>query len=351
MLETSARLLRLLSLLQSPRAWPGSELAERLGVSGRTVRNDIERLRTLGYPVDATRGSTGGYRLASGSAMPPLLLEDDEAVAVTVAVRTVAQSSLAGMEETSLQALAKLEQVLPARLRRRVKALQEYTVPVPADRQVPGVDTGLLMTLTAACRDRERLRLDYRDHTGAATGRVVEPQRVVNWGRRWYLVAWDVDRDAWRTFRVDRITPRTPAGPRFPPRGDPEGDAAAYVAGKVSAAAWRHRARVTVHAPASAVLERVNPAVGVVEPVDQETCVLVTGADTLEGLAVHLGLLGYDFTVTEPAELVAYLRRLAGRYARSTPAPAAPETGTGAAAGAASAPEGPDGSSPAASSR
>lgn len=318
MLETSARLLRLLSLLQSPREWPGTELAERLGVSGRTVRNDIERLRTLGYPVDATRGSAGGYRLAAGSAMPPLLLEDDEAVAVTVAVRNVAGSSMAGMEETSLQALAKLEQVLPPRLRRRVRALQQYTVPVPADRPAPAVDTDVLMTLTAACRDRERLRLDYRDHAGASTRRLVEPQRVVNWGRRWYLVAWDVDRDDWRTFRADRITPRTPSGPRFAAREDPEGDAAAYVAGKASAAAWRHRARVTVHAPAAAVLERINPAVGSVEAVDAETCVLDTGADSLDTLAVHLGMLGHDFTVTEPAELVEHLRELAARYARST---------------------------------
>ncbi|MFD4690594.1 helix-turn-helix transcriptional regulator [Streptomyces sp. NPDC058463] len=318
MLETSARLLRLLSLLQSPREWPGTELAERLGVSGRTVRNDIERLRTLGYPVDATRGSTGGYRLAAGSAMPPLLLEDDEAVAVTVAVRNVAGSSMAGMEETSLQALAKLEQVLPPRLRRRVRALQLYAVPVPADRPAPAVDTDVLMTLTAACRDHERLRLDYRDHAGASTRRLVEPQRVVNWGRRWYLVAWDVDRDDWRTFRADRITPRTPSGPRFAPREDPEGNAAAYVAGKASAAAWRHRARVTVHAPAAAVLERINPAVGSVEAVDAETCVLDTGADSLDTLAVHLGMLGHDFTVTEPAELVEHLKELAARYARST---------------------------------
>ncbi|MFE6039329.1 helix-turn-helix transcriptional regulator [Streptomyces sp. NPDC056452] len=318
MLETSARLLRLLSLLQSPREWPGTELAERLGVSGRTVRNDIERLRTLGYPVDATRGSAGGYRLAAGSAMPPLLLEDDEAVAVTIAVRNVAGSSMAGMEETSLQALAKLEQVLPPRLRRRVRALQQYTVPVPADRPAPAVDTDVLMTLTAACRDHERLRLDYRDHAGASTRRLVEPQRVVNWGRRWYLVAWDVDRDDWRTFRADRITPRTPSGPRFAPREDPEGNAAAYVAGKASAAAWRHRARVTVHAPAAAVLERINPAVGSVEAVDAETCVLDTGADSLDTLAVHLGMLGHDFTVTEPAELVEHLRELAARYTRST---------------------------------
>ncbi|MET9589592.1 YafY family protein [Streptomyces sp. NPDC006516] len=318
MLETSARLLRLLSLLQSPREWPGSELAERLGVSGRTVRNDIERLRTLGYPVDATRGSTGGYRLAAGSAMPPLLLDDEEAVAVTVALRNVARSALAGTEETSVSALAKLEQVLPSRLRRRVRALQQYAVPVPADRPAPGADTDLLMTLTAACRDHERLRMDYRDHSGSSARRLVEPQRVVNWGRRWYLVAWDVDREDWRTFRVDRLTPRLPAGPRFAPREDPEGNAATYVAGQVSAAAWRHRARVTVHAPAAAVLERINPAVGSVETVDAETCVLDTGADSLDSLAVHLGMLGFDFTVTEPPELVAHLRELAARYARST---------------------------------
>ncbi len=327
MLETSARLLRLLSLLQSPREWPGSELAERLGVSGRTVRTDIERLRELGYPVGATRGPAGGYRLAAGAAMPPLLLEDDEAVAVAVALRTVAQGALSGVEEVSLRALAKLEQVLPSRLRRRVRALQQYTAPVPADRPSPAVDTETLMTLAAACRDRERLRLDYRDHAGTATRRLVEPQRVVSWGRRWYLVAWDVDRDDWRLFRVDRLTPRTPAGPRFAPREDPEGDAARFVAGRASAAAWRYRARVTVHAPAAAVLERVNPAVGVVEAVDADTCVLDTGADSPDSLAVHLGMLGYEFTVTGPPELVAHLEDLAGRYAKATrpPSSAAPD--------------------------
>ena len=318
MLETSARLLRLLSLLQTPREWPGSELAERLGVSGRTVRNDIERLRELGYPVDASRGSTGGYRLAAGTAMPPLLLADDEAVAVTIGLRTLAEGAMTGMEETALQALAKLEQVLPARLRRRVGALRRYAVPVPADRPAPKVAADVLTTLTAACRDRERLRLDYRDHAGGSTRRVVEPQRVVNWGRRWYLVAWDVDRDDWRTFRVDRLSPRTPTGPRFAARADPEGDAAAYVSRKVSAAAWRHRARVVVHAPADAVLNRINPAVGTVEAVDEHTCVLDTGADSLETLAVYLGMLGCEFDVREPPELVAHLRELTGRYARST---------------------------------
>ncbi|MET7620845.1 YafY family protein [Streptomyces sp. NPDC005408] len=320
MLETSARLLRLLSLLQTAREWPGAELAERLGVSGRTVRNDIDRLRELGYPVDAARGPAGGYRLAAGTAMPPLLLDDEEAVAVTIALRTVAQGALSGMEETSLQALAKLEQVLPARLRRRVKTLQTYTVPVPPDRPQPAVDTEVLTTLTAACRDHERLRFDYRDHKGSATRRTAEPHRVVSWGRRWYLVAWDVERGDWRTFRVDRIEPRTPTGPRFTPRALPNGgDVAAYVARNVSAAAWSHRARVTVHAPADAVAERINPAVGVVEAVDDTSCLLDTGADSLDTLGVYLGMLGYDFDVTGPPELLAHLRELARRYGRSTP--------------------------------
>jgi predicted DNA-binding transcriptional regulator YafY len=202
---------------------------------------------------------------------------------------------------------------------------------VPADTPRPSVDADLLTTLASACRDRERLRLDYRDHQGSSSRRVVEPQRLVNWGRRWYLVAWDVDRDDWRTFRVDRITPRLPAGPRFAARADPDGNAAAYVSRKVSAAAWRHRARVLVHAPAAAVLDRVNPAVGVVEEVDADTCVLDTGADSLDSLAVHLGMLGFDFEVTEPPELVEHLRALAERYGRSTPSggPANPNSDSG----------------------
>ncbi|MFE5805012.1 helix-turn-helix transcriptional regulator [Streptomyces sp. NPDC056491] len=319
MLDTSARLLRLLSLLQTARSWPGSELAERLGVSGRTVRNDIDRLRELGYPVDATRGTTGGYRLGAGAVMPPLLLDDEEAVAVTIALHTAAQGTVPGTEETSLRALAKLEQVLPSRLRRRVRALRAYTVAVPADRPAPAVSAEVLTVLVSACRDRERLRFDYLDHAGASTRRIVEPYRAVNWGRRWYLVAWDVEREDWRTFRADRIRPRTPAGPRFAPREAPDGDLAAYVSRRVSGAAWRYRARVTVHAPAAVVLERINPAVGTVEAIDAGSCVLMTGADTVQTLAVHLGMLDCDFDVTGPEELVTHLRLLAERCARSTP--------------------------------
>jgi predicted DNA-binding transcriptional regulator YafY len=324
MVETSARLLRLLSLLQSPRDWTGAELAERLGVTGRTVRTDVERLRSLGYPVHATRGSAGGYRLGAGASLPPLLLDDEEAVAVTLGLRTAAGGAIAGIGEASLRALVKLEQVLPGRLRRRVAALQAYTVAVPHDAGGPVVDPALLSTLAAACRDCEGLRFDYADHSGAGSRRDVEPYRLVNWGRRWYLSAYDRGRAGWRTFRVDRITLRVPNNPRFAPRPLPTGDVAAYVSGRVSAAAWRYRARVVVHAPAAEVADRINPAVGTVEPVDERTCVLDTGADSVETLAVHLGLLDRDFTVTEPPELVAYLRRLAGRYAVSVPTAASP---------------------------
>jgi predicted DNA-binding transcriptional regulator YafY len=317
MLETSARLLRLLALLQTRADWTGAELAGKLGVTGRTVRNDVERLRELGYPVHATRGAVGGYRLGAGAALPPLLLDDEEAVAVAVGLRTATGGAIAGIEESSLRALAKLEQVLPSRLRRRVNALQAYTVPVPRDGGGPVVDPAVLTLLAGACRDHERLRFDYRDHGGAAGLRVAEPYRLVNWGRRWYLVAFDVDRGDWRTFRVDRIEPRTPTGPRFTPRELPEGDVAAYVSRRVSAAAWRYRARVTVRAPAATIAERITPAVGTVEAVDEHTCVLDTGADTVETLAVHLGLLGADFTVDGPPELVAHLRELSARYGRA----------------------------------
>lgn len=325
MLETSARLLRLLSLLQSTPDWTGADLAARLRVSGRTVRADVERLRALGYPVLGTRGSVGGYRLGAGAALPPLLLDDEEAVAVTVGLRTAAAGgAIAGIEEASLRALAKLEQVLPSRLRRRVSALQTYTVPVPRADDGPAVDPGLLAGLAAACRDREGLRFDYDDHAGTSSERDVEPYRLVNWGSRWYLLAYDLGRDDWRTFRVDRIRPRTPNNPRFNPRPLPTDDVAAYVSGRVSAAAWRYTAKVTVRAGAPVVAEKINPAVGTVEPLDEHTCVLHTGADSIGTLAVYLGLLDQDFEVTEPPELVEHLRRLARRYALSVPTAASP---------------------------
>src|SRR5215217_6068452 len=216
MLGTSARLLRLLSLLQARRDWTSTELATRLGVTTRTIRNDMDRLRRLGYPVDARPGVAGGYRLGTGGALPPLLLDDEEAVAVAVGLRTAASGSIAGIEETSVRALAKLQQMLPSRLRHRVNALWTSTIPVPGDG--PTVDAEVLTAIAGACRDHQRLRFDYLDHSGAASVRTVEPHRLVCWGRRWYLLAWDTDRQEWRSFRVDRLQPRTPTGPRFTPR-------------------------------------------------------------------------------------------------------------------------------------
>jgi predicted DNA-binding transcriptional regulator YafY len=316
MLETSARLLRLLSLLQTRRDWTGAALAERLGVTARTVRRDVDRLRSLGYPVSATTGVAGGYRLGAGAALPPLLLDDDEAVAVAVGLRTAAGGTVAGIEETSLRALAKLEQVLPERLRRRVNALQSVTVPLALGGATVAPDT--LMLIATACRDHRRLRFEYRNHDGAAGSRDVEPHRLVHTGRRWYLVAWDASRKDWRTFRVDRIEPRSPAGPRFTPRDAPDEDVAAYVSWAVSSGQHRYRARFTLHAPIEAVADRVPPTSGLLEGMDAHRCRLYTGSNSLDALAVYVGLIGVDFEVHEPPELVEHIRTLAGRLGRAT---------------------------------
>ena len=315
MLETSARLLRLLSLLQARRDWTGAELAGRLGVTTRTIRNDIGRLRGLGYPVDARPGVAGGYRLGAGGAMPPLLLDEEEAVAVAIGLRTAASGSIAGIEETSMRALAKLQQVLPSRLRRQVSALRAYALPVPA--RGTQVDPDVLTLIASACRDHERLRFDYLAHSGAASRRSVEPYRLVNDRRRWYLVAFDTDRDAWRTFRVDRIEPRTPAGPRFTPRAlPPDQEIAAQVARGAGEEAWRYRARVIVHAPAAHVLSRL-PIPMEVESLGEDRCAFEPGSDHPEMLALYLGMLDADFIIVDSPELVAALRKLTGRYQRA----------------------------------
>jgi predicted DNA-binding transcriptional regulator YafY len=313
-MDTSERMLKLLSLLQARPDWTGRELAERLGVTARTVRNDVERLRRLGYPVHASPGVGGGYRLGAGAALPPLLLDDEEAVAVAVGLRTAAGGAVAGIEETSLRALAKLEQVLPSRLRHRVNALHSAMATVPGDG--PTVDAGVLTAIAAATRDRERLRFDYRHHDGSSSVRDVEPHRMVSWGRRWYLVAWDAGKRDWRTFRVDRMRPRLPTGPRFVPRKVPGGDVTAYVERTVGRATWRYRARVLLHVPAEALAGRLPPAVEL-EPVDERSCIATTGADDPYLLALYLGMLDVDFDVIDAPELAEELRKLARRYARA----------------------------------
>lgn len=313
MLETSARLLRLLSLLQLRRDWSGADLADRLGVSARTIRRDVDKLRELGYPVAASTGTAGGYRLGPGAQLPPLLLDDEEAVAVAVGLRTAA--AVTGIEETSVRALAKLEQVLPNRLRRRVNALQSYTVPVPGTG--PTVDAEVLTVVAAACRDHERLRFDYESHDGTSTLRVTEPHRLVAKGRRWYLVAWDVERDDWRTFRADRIRPRVPAGPRFAPREPPSQDLADWVTRGTWGAGWRYDVRVLLHTPKSEVTARVPAYIGEFEEIDAASCVFTTGTETLETAATYLGLLGADFEVLDPPELREHLRTLSQRFAKA----------------------------------
>ncbi|MBF6172179.1 helix-turn-helix transcriptional regulator [Nocardia blacklockiae] len=314
MLETSARLLRLLSLLQSRRDWPGAELAQRLQVTTRTVRKDVERLRELGYPVEARPGVDGGYRLGVGGALPPLLLDDEEAIAVVLGLRTAAGGSVAGVAESSVRALLKLQQLLPPRLRRRADAFQ-HTLPVPF--RGPRVDAATLTVIAAACRDHEQLRFDYRSHPGAETRRLVEPYRLVNHRQRWYLMAWDLERSDWRTFRVDRLRPRTPAGPRFTPRPlPPDDEITARVERGVGEATWRFRARVVVHAPADRVRERL-PIPADITPLDAERCVFEPGSDSPELLALYLGMLDADFEVTDSPELAAAIRGLIERYQRA----------------------------------
>jgi predicted DNA-binding transcriptional regulator YafY len=313
MLETSARLLRLLSLLQAHREWSGAQLADRLGVTPRTVRRDVDRLRELGYPVNASPGTGGGYQLGAGAELPPLLLDDDEAVAVAVGLRTAAGQGIEGIGETSVRALAKLEQVLPGRLRRRVGALNAFTVPMMRGPQPSAVDPAVLTELANACRDAERLRFEYRDHSGAATRRTVEPHRLVCTERRWYLVAWDVDRADWRTFRVDRVTPTPPHGPRFTPREAPAEDLAAYVSRGVSTRVYASHAVVRLLAPLHEAAERISPSAGTLEAYDEHSCLLRTGAPSLDVMAIHVLMTGVEFEVVEPDGLTETIRTLRDR--------------------------------------
>jgi predicted DNA-binding transcriptional regulator YafY len=315
--RTSSRLLTLLSLLQTRRDWPGSELADRLEVSGRTIRRDVERLRELGYPVESLTGPAGGYRLRAGTAMPPLLLEDDEAIAIAVGLRTAARASVSGIEETAVRALVKLEQVLPAHLRRRVTALSAATISVPA--AGPTVDPQDLTMIAAACRDSECVRFAYETRDGTESRRLVEPHALVNLGRRWYLVAWDRGREAWRTFRVDRLTRPSAAGRRFVPRTLPAKDPARYVEQSIAAAPNRFEARVILHAAAEEIVGRVPFHWGTITPIDSESCEYRTGDDELTRLALRIAMLGVDFELHEPPELSEHLHALAERLQRGAP--------------------------------
>lgn len=314
MAATTPRVLRLLALLQH-RAHSGRELSDRLGVTDRTLRNDIHRLRELGYPVHANRGSVGGYRLGRGTTMPPLLLDDDEAVAVALAMSVAEDGSLgiSGLDEHLTRALRKIEQILPKRLQRKVSAVLDSTAIGPAttgsrepDAPVPA---GVLTTLAEAIR-----RTTAVDIEESGTIAEVEPYRLINWQRRWYVVAYSMETHEWTAIPAARITSATTGSRVFAPRSLPDDDLVAFVMRHIASTGWRVHARITVFAPAETVVARINPAVGVVEAVDDRTCVLLTGADALETIAIYLSMLMMDFRVDGPPELVEHIRTLAGRY-------------------------------------
>jgi predicted DNA-binding transcriptional regulator YafY len=315
-MTTSGRLLALLSLLQARRDWPGAELADRLGVSGRTIRRDVERLRDLGYPVDSLTGPAGGYRLRAGTAIPPLLLDDEEAIAIAVGLRTAARASVTGIEETAVRALVKLEQVLPAHLRRRVQAVGSATISPPVGG--PTVDPQHLTTLAAACRDCERLRFAYTSRDGTESRREVEPHALVHLGRRWYLLAWDSRRTDWRSFRVDRLDRPASTGVRFTARTLPAEDPAVFVRQSLMGAPNRYEARIRLHAPKDEMAGRVPAYWGTLHSIDAHTCEYRTGDDDLRWLALRVAMIGVDFEVHEPPELIEHLRALGDRLERAT---------------------------------
>ncbi len=307
-------MLRLLSLLQTHRYWPGSELAERLEVSGRTLRRDVDRLRDLGYQVDAVRGVAGGYQLRAGGSLPPLLLEDEEAVAVAVGLRTAATSAVAGTDDWSVQALAKVIALMPPRLRRRVDAVSSQTESPGPWEGAPTFDASVLTTLAQACRDSEALRFGYTARESEETQRRVEPFRLVSLGRRWYLVADDRDRQDWRSFRLDRITDPTPTGQRFRPRELPADDALTFVRQGIRSMPQRYAVRVAIATEPAAVARQVGRW-GTVTPTGTG-CVLEMNVDDLAWPLMVLSSLDADFTVESPPELRERVAAVGSRFAR-----------------------------------
>lgn len=303
-MDAAERLLKLLGLLEGRIDWTAEELARRMEVTTRTIRRDIARLRSLGYPVEAMSGPGGGYRLGAGGKMPPLLLDDEEALAVALGLRVSATSAVGGLEDASLSAMAKLEHVLPPRLRSRLEDVSEATtstlIAAGAD-----VDHSSLSVVARTIRKRERLRCTYVDSEGRVTERHIEPTRLVHTGRRWYLVSFDLDRDDWRTFRLDRVSDPTPTGMRAKARRGP--DPVELVQRGITVEAWRFPAAVILEAPARRAERLIPPTVGTVEEIDEERCRLIIGADEMTWLARYLLSLPVGFDVEEPEELRAEL--------------------------------------------
>jgi predicted DNA-binding transcriptional regulator YafY len=315
MSETTSRVLQLLGLFQGRRVWTGEELAERLGVTTRSVRRDVERLRDLGYPVHASKGHGGGYQLGAGAALPPLLLDPDEAVAMAVCLRLAAGGSVAGVGESALRALSKLDQVMPARLRSQVSAVHDTTVTLTSNHSDSPVEPDVLMTLARASRDHEHVSAGYVDIRGNATQRRLEPYQLVTTGRRWYLMAYDRDRQDWRSLRLDRMADVRALGSTFTPREAP--DAAAYVRRSISSSPYRFTARVRYHATQEQIAQVFPPTSVEIEPDGADACIVTTGADDPERMVLYLGMPGYDFEVLSPPEVVDAVRTVADRLRRA----------------------------------
>ena len=314
--ETTGRVLQLLGLLQSRRTWTGEELAERLDVTTRSVRRDIERLRELGYPVQASKGQGGGYQLGAGAALPPLLLDPDEAVAMAVCLRLAAGGSVAGVGESALRALSKLDQVMPSRLRSQVSAVHDATVTLAPNSSDAPVEPEVLMTLARACRDHEHVSADYTDIRGNHTQRRLEPYQLVTTGRRWYLMAYDRDREDWRSLRLDRMSAVAARGSPFAPRAAP--DAAEYVRRSISSSPYRYRARVRYQASQEVVAQKFPPASATVEPDGPGACIVTAGADDPERMVLYFATVGHDFEVLEPPEVIAAVHAVAARLRAAT---------------------------------
>ncbi len=314
MLDTSARLLRLLTLLQARATWSGADLAERLEVTARTLRRDVDRLRSLGYPVESTTGAAGGYKLGAGASLPPLHLDEDEATAIFVGLHTAGGTDVTGAAAASLRALTKLEGVLPTRLKRKLATLRSSVLKL-TDRS-PAISLADVATLASACSERLVTRFEYTGRGDAATAREVEPLRLVHAGQRWYLVAWDPSKEAWRTFRVDRIRKPEVSTARFKARPPPHDDLARYVTESLSSSPYRYRARVLLHSPIEPMQAHVSAFDGMLEPASKTTCLLTTGAHSLDGLAVLVAMLGVEFEVIEPLELLDRMKAVSERLAR-----------------------------------
>jgi predicted DNA-binding transcriptional regulator YafY len=318
MANTSTRTLRLLSLLQSRRYWPGTELARRLEVSPRTLRRDVDRLRELGYPIEAQRGVDGGYQLAAGTALPPLVVDDEEAVALAVGLQAAAQGAVEGIAESSVRALAKVVQVMPARLRRRVEALGAMTERASWGGAAPaGVDPAVLIAVALACRDSERLRFGYTAADGRQSSRHVEPHRLVLLGRRWYLVGYDLTRQDWRSFRVDRLAGPDGTGAWFRPRDLPAADAAAFVRAGIGTVTATYEVEVVVEAPPAVVRERIGRWC-TIEDIGATRCRVRMTADSLDWPVMALGAMGADFRVISPPELLGRVRDCGRRFSQAS---------------------------------